>query len=138
MGRKASRRHAFVVIYQLPFRSEEVLSDIIENYLGDLKDINEEDRTFINTLVQGTKEHLKEIDALISEKAMGWTFDRIASIDLAIMRLAIFELKFMDDVPVNVSINEAVELAKVYGGDESPSFINGILGQVAKIQPKEV
>ena len=73
-----------------------------------------------------------EIDAAISEKAVGWTIERMGKADLAIIRLAVYEIMFDDDIPVSVSINEAVELAKKYGRDESGGFVNGVLAKFAK------
>ena len=75
---------------------------------------------------------LKEIDEIIEEKATDWTIDRISKMDLPILRVAIFEIKHREDIPVGVSINEAVELAKKFSGEESGKFINGLLGQVAE------
>ncbi len=75
---------------------------------------------------------LPEIDARIGETAQGWKLSRLAKVDLAILRLAVYEMKYDEDVPVGVAINEAVELSKKFGGDESPAFINGILGKLGK------
>ena len=75
---------------------------------------------------------LKEIDEIIETKAKSWTIDRIAKMDLPILRVAIFEIKHREDIPVGVSINEAVELAKKFGSDDSAKFINGLLGQVVE------
>ena len=75
---------------------------------------------------------LETIDKEISEKATGWTIDRMGKVDLAIIRLAVYEILFDESIPVGVSINEAVELAKKYGRDESGSFVNGVLAKFAK------
>ena len=74
---------------------------------------------------------MAELDALIDEKSTGWKTNRMAKVDLAIIRLAVYEIKFEDDIPTKVSINEAVELAKKYGADESGSFVNGVLAKFA-------
>lgn len=76
-------------------------------------------------------EHIDEIDALINEKSTGWKTSRMAKVDLSIIRIAVYEIKFEDDIPFKVSVNEAVELAKKYGADESPAFVNGILAKFA-------
>ena len=76
-------------------------------------------------------EHMAELDALIDEKSTGWKTNRMAKVDLAIIRLAVYEIKFEDDIPTKVSINEAVELAKKYGADESGAFVNGVLAKFA-------
>lgn len=74
---------------------------------------------------------MAELDALIDEKSTGWKTNRMAKVDLAIIRLAVYEIKFEDDIPTKVSINEAVELAKKYGADESAAFVNGVLAKFA-------
>ncbi|NLO40898.1 MAG: transcription antitermination factor NusB, partial [Ruminiclostridium sp.] len=82
-------------------------------------------------VVQGAMEKKNQIDTLIQNHAKGWTLERMPKVDLAIMRLTIYEMQYRKDIPWNVSINEAVELAKKYGGDQSKTFINGVLGKVA-------
>ena len=85
---------------------------------------------FAEELIAGVNSRLAEIDAVISKFATNWSIERIAKVDLAILRLAIFELKFRDDIPPIVSINEAVDLAKGFSSAESKRFINGILDSV--------
>lgn len=94
--------------------------------------IPDSDREYIVARESAILERLPEIDAKISEKATGWTIDRMGKVDLAIIRLAVYEILFDEDIPVGVSINEAVELAKKYGRDESGSFVNGVLAKFAK------
>ena len=77
-------------------------------------------------------ENLTKIDAMLNEKTTGWTTDRMGKVDLTILRLAVYEITMDEQVPTSVAINEAVELAKKYGGDESPAFINGVLAKFAK------
>ena len=84
---------------------------------------------FMESLYFGVFEHLQEIDQLIEKSAMNWSFTRIAKVDLSILRLAIYELKYTD-VPQKVAVNEAIEIAKIYSTEKSPRFINGILGSV--------
>ncbi len=79
-------------------------------------------------------DHLADIDAIIDEYATDWRRDRMAKVDLAIIRLAVYEIKFDDNIPGGVAINEAVEIAKEYGGDSSPSFVNGVLGRIIRAQ----
>ena len=131
MGRKSSRRHAFSIIYQLPFHNEGFeLWDAAQDYIAG-NEISAEDTRFIHELVDGVIRHLPQIDSFVSERA-GWGFDRVASVDLAILRIALFEILYSDDAPISVVINEAVELAKTYGTDDSATFVNGLLAQVAK------
>ena len=82
--------------------------------------------------LQDLTEHLSEIDAIIDEFATDWRRDRMAKVDLAIIRLAVYEIKFDENIPDKVAANEAVEIAKEYGGDSSPSFVNGVLGRIIR------
>lgn len=101
----------------------------IEEYLQSLKAPVEID--YANRLLDGFLSDREAIDVLIEQSAIDWTLSRMNKVDLAILRLATTELMLMEDIPTEVSINEAMELAKVYSGDESHTFINGVLGQVA-------
>ena len=86
---------------------------------------------FAEELVTGVAQHKAELDAAIEEKSTNWTVPRMAKIDLNILRLAVFELLFRPDIPANVTINEAIEIAKKFGTEDSPAFINGILDHIA-------
>jgi transcription antitermination protein NusB len=135
MGRKSSRENAFILIFQKEFHSD--FDEVIQSnfYLNELENLQEADRVFIINEVVGTLQNLAEIDEFIKTTSLGWSFDRISKIDIAILRLAIYEIIFADDIPVSVSINEAVELAKKYGGEgdeDSHKFVNGILATVTK------
>lgn len=128
MNRKQAREEAFILVFEKEFNTdnlEDVLSLAVE-----VRDIEPDD--YIKKVFFGVFENLKEIDEVISENSVGWTIKRITKTALAILRLAIFEIKYYDDIPVSVSINEAVELAKKYATKEDASFINGILSTVAK------
>ena len=87
---------------------------------------------FTLQLAKGTVEHLDEIDALIESKLKNWKLSRISKVSLSILRMAVYELKYLADVPASVAINEAVELAKQYASEDDYSFVNGVLGNVAK------
>lgn len=87
---------------------------------------------FAVRLATGVEAHREELDAIISRYARGWSLRRLSKVCLALLRIALFEMRYADDIPVSVSINEAVELAKTYGGADDAPFINGILGTAAK------
>ena len=128
MTRKEAREEAFILVFEKEFSSDS-LEDILEiDILA--RDIKPDE--YIKTVFFGVFENLKTIDKTISENAVGWSINRISKTSLAILRLALFEMNFMDDIPVSVSINEAVELAKKYATKEDASFINGILATVSK------
>ena len=87
-------------------------------------------------VVQGVLEKQDELDELIGRYARGWSNERLARVDLSILRVAVYEMRYRDDVPVGAAIDEAVEMAKRYGGERSFAFINGILGSIAKAEPE--
>jgi len=89
-------------------------------------------KEFVRSLVRGTIDNLDKIDEMINRFAREWTVDRMAGVDRNVLRLAVYEVLFLDDIPSAVSINEAVELAKIYGTEESSKFINGILGNIVR------
>jgi transcription antitermination protein NusB len=88
------------------------------------------DRNYANKLAESIKKNKDAIDELINKYAKNWTINRMAKVDLAILRLAVCEILYMENIPTKVSINEAIELSKLYCDDKSPKFINGILGSV--------
>lgn len=129
MGRKKARDSAFKCIYQLGFDFNLNLEDMLEhNYEENVN--TEEEKEYISELLNGVIANIDAIDEQILNNLKGWTIDRIAKIDLAILRLAIYEIKYIENVPVKVTLNEAVELAKMYGDDNSANFVNGLLAKV--------
>lgn len=129
MNRHEAREQSFILIFEKSFNSDITLDELIEysQETGVLK----EDK-FTSALATVTLEHLEEIDEIIEKYSIGWSKQRISKVPLSILRIALAEMFFMDDVPVGVSINEAVELAKIYATEKDASFINGILGTAAK------
>jgi N utilization substance protein B len=93
-------------------------------------------RTFAEELLQGILEHGQTIDAQIVAKSANWSLGRMSKIDLNILRLAVYELLFRNDIPRNVIINEAIEIAKKFGSEETPAFVNGILDEIARTLPE--
>ena len=96
------------------------------------KQISEKDEAYIKNKFDKLMELKESIDKEIEEKAKGWTIGRMGKVELAIIRLAVYEIRYDDDIPTSVAINEAVELAKKFGQDDSPSFVNGVLAKFAK------
>lgn len=128
MTRKQAREEAFILVFEKEFNNN-CIEDILEA-AAEVRDLVPDD--YINTVFKGVYEHLEELDSLISENLVGWSIGRISKTALCIMRLAIFEMKYLEDIPVSVSINEAVELCKKYAAENDASFVNGILSTVAK------
>lgn len=129
MNRHQSRMVATQIIYEWSVRPKE---DILEIGRINIKNnpIEDIDESFILTLIKGVREKYHQINKLIEKAAPEWPLEQIATIDLAILRLAIYELLYSLDIPPKVAIDEAVELAKTYGGANSSKFINGVLGTV--------
>lgn len=128
MTRHESRQEAFCLLFEKTFTDMD-LDEIIQG-ATETRDLQVNDFTL--KLAKGTIEHLDEIDQLIESKLKNWKLSRISKVSLSILRVTVYELKYMDDVPTNVSINEAVELAKQYANEDDYSFINGVLGAIAK------
>ena len=132
MTRRQIRENLYKMLFQVEFHDKDSLKNQMNIYLEYLegayeKEIKELTDKFTELLL-----NLENIDAKIEEKADGWTVNRIAKSELTILRLGIYELLYVEDVPNKVAINEAVELAKSYGADKASGFINGILASVVK------
>lgn len=124
MNRTEQREQAFCLVFQNMFNNEETLEIYNENVA--------EVENYAKSLFEGVVEKIAELDKCINNYAKGWKTNRLPKVNLAILRLAIYEIKYVDSVPDGVAINEAVELAKKYSGEGDYQFINGILGAVAK------
>lgn len=131
MTRSQQREHAFKMLFQTEFYEMEELEGQDKLYISELPVLKDEEQAFITGEVNATREKLSQIDAMIDEKASGWNIGRIGKVELTILRLAVYEMLFDDEIPQSVAINEAVELAKKYGGDDSYSFVNGVLSKFA-------
>ena len=128
MSRRQSREQAFALLFEKSFNDLPVM-DLAEG-AQDARELIIE--PFALALAQGAEEKLAEIDARIDEFSHKWSRNRISRVALAVLRLAVYEMLYEDDTPVSVAINEAVELAKKYGGDEDSSFVNGVLGGISR------
>ena len=104
----------------------------MDAYFEALPEATEEERAYMTQKFNGIKDRITEIDAKINEVAKGWKTGRMGKAELAILRLAVYEMLYDEEVPVKVAINEAVELAKTFGGDDSAAFVNGILAKLVK------
>ncbi len=133
MNRREARECAFSLLFQLDFWSNEDINNQIELFFNEHPEkINQKSIDFIKLEVLQTYNNKETIDNIISKYVKDWTIDRIAKVDLSILRLATYEMLYDESIPVGVSVNEAVELSKKYSSDESPSFVNGILNKIAK------
>lgn len=131
MGRSEIRQHIFKMLFVIEFNDREELEEQIGFYFEKVEELSEKNQEYMRTKVEAIVEKLEEIDQLINECSTGWKTTRMNRVDLTILRLATYEIKWDEEVPTGVAINKAVELAKKYSSDEGPSFINGILAKVA-------
>lgn len=139
MRRREIREHIFKMLFGVEFYDEEELQEQMDLYFEQVPDeelqsqpawISEENKAYIKNKTAKVAELVPEIDRRINEVATGWKTTRMGKTDLSILRLAVYEMKYDDQIPVGVAINEAVELAKKFGSDESASFVNGILAKL--------
>ena len=139
MSRHKAREISFKYVYQIAFGQSLIVEEdgFWDMALEDDKNLNEEDKVFIEGIVNGVKEHLNEIDKVIFSKITGRSMDRVFKVDLAILRIAVYELLYVKELSYKVVVNEAVEIAKKYGKDNSHTFINGILREVRKEKVEE-
>jgi len=145
--RRQGRELALKIIYSLQDQDSsinEVLQDFWENFrfrddiLGEPLDefnrpVSAEVRNYAEGLVRGVADHLEKIDRTIEDLSTNWALDRMARVDLSLLRLAAYELMYREDVPASVAINEAIEVGKIYGTKDTPSFVNGVLDKIFRL-----
>lgn len=143
-SRRACREATLQVLYQCDLRDDFSASTVeffFEHFasVGDIEDgeIVEVGGDYCRALVPGVIKHLADIDNLIGLASTNWSVARMTAIDRNIIRIAVFEIHFSEDVPTKVSINEAIEIAKDFGSDDSPKFINGVLDKIATLPKRE-
>ncbi len=129
LTRREEREQAFFLIFEKAFNSE---TDFQELYDLALETEIISDSAFVKELSFKTNENIESIDPVIEKYCIGWKMSRISKVALAVLRLAVCEILYFDDIPVGVSINEAVELCKKYASEEDKSFVNGVLSSVSK------
>ena len=129
MTRRELRENVFKMLFRVEFHEETEMPEQFDLFGEEVENITEEDSAYINHKCNDIISKIVEIDTEINESTTGWKTTRMGKVDLTIIRLAVYEIKFEEDIPAKVSINEAVELAKKYGTDDSASFINGVLAK---------
>ena len=133
MGRRNARKLAFYLLFQYDFADAADYEEVKNTFLTlNEEEMTDNDRNYVIEKTDGTMANIDRIDEIIGNYAIGWSVDRLSKVDKAILRLAVYEIKFAPDVPDGVAVNEAVELAKEYGEDKSPAFINGVLNSISK------
>ncbi len=130
MNRREIREQIFKMLFQAEFYESGEMDEQIQISMDELEETNEGKRNYIEQKLRRIYSLREEIDALINEKATGWKTGRMAKVDLTLIRLAVYEIRYEENIPAGVAINEAVELAKVYSSDGAPSFVNGVLAKL--------
>jgi N utilization substance protein B len=137
MSRKIARELAFQILFQVDVGKNK-WQEVLARTLSEATELPEQSREFLTVLVRGTMEHQAQVDEAIAKYAREWTVDRMANTDRNILRMAMFELAYLSDVPTGATVNEAVELAKRYGDVDSGKFINGILGELIRSSERQL
>lgn len=132
MKRSEAREYVFIMLFQYKFQPEQ-LEEIIEEFKEKYDCTFQEE--YIDKALRGTVEKTAELDKLINEASVDWTTDRMSYVRLSVLRLAVYEMLYMQDIPRPIIINEAVRISKIYDGDESAPFINGVLDFINKKYP---
>ena len=130
MKRTEQREHIFKMLFGVEFNAGEDMPEQLELYFGQWEGAGEKDLDYIREKVQKIASKVEEIDALINEHTTRWKTSRMNKVDLTILRLAVYEMRWDEDVPTGVAIDEAVELAKKYSSEDGPSFVNGVLAKL--------
>lgn len=146
MGRKESREIALHLVFELSFKQfsddellmERLEQSVMDSLAGDIAlyagELTEEQKAYIRTTVTGVCTHYDELDAVVEAHSQNWKTNRLSHMTMSILRLALYEMRYADDVPTGAAIDEAVELAKKYESKEASAFINGVLGAAAREQ----
>jgi N utilization substance protein B len=135
MKRRKAREFALQILFQLDIRKEKPTLTLFKRFWTEFEP-DDEVRAFTEEIVKGTFKHMKVINTKILASAKNWSLDRMATVDRNVLRMAAYEILFRMDIPPSVTINEAIELAKKFGTDESGAFVNGILDNVARMAGK--
>ncbi len=131
MTRRQLRENVFKMLFRVEFHDDKELPEQLILFEDEVEPISEDEKIYMTNKYKDIYAHIEELDAAIDEVSRGWKTTRMGKVDLTLIRLAVYEIRFEEDIPVKVSINEAIELAKKYGTDDSPAFVNGILAKFA-------
>lgn len=135
MKRRELRERIFQLLFRVEFNGQEDMQEQVSLFVDDMKEdqeVRQEDEAYISGKYENVMEKLPQIDAMLEGASKGWKIGRMNKVDLTILRLAVYEMKFDEDIPEKVAINEAVELSKKFGGDDSPAFVNGVLAKLTE------
>lgn len=133
MKRRELREHIFQLLFRVEFNEKDEMAKQVGLFVEDMEEeteVKERDKTYISEKYAKIVEKLPEIDKMLDEVSKGWKTSRMGKVELTILRLAVYEMRFDEDIPQKVAINEAVELSKKFGGHEAPAFVNGVLAKL--------
>ena len=133
MKRRELREHIFQLLFRVEFNEKDEMAKQVGLFVEDMEEeteVKERDKTYISEKYAKIVEKLPEIDKMLDEGSKGWKTSRMGKVELTILRLAVYEMRFDEDIPQKVAINEAVELSKKFGGNEAPAFVNGVLAKL--------
>ena len=128
MSRRKSREATMKLLYQIQFNSDDIELQILD--MTEEEEILGKEKVYVSEIVNGVLQNVEDIDKIIEENLTGWKMNRVSKVNLAILRLSIYEILYREDIPNTVSINEAVELTKKFSGEDSKVFVNGLLAKV--------
>ena len=138
MKRRELREHIFQLLFRVEFNEKDEMAKQVGLFVEDMEEeteVKERDKTYISEKYAKIVEKLPEIDKMLDEVSKGWKTSRMGKVELTILRLAVYEMRFDEDIPQKVAINEAVELSKKFGGNEAPAFVNGVLACLLYTSP---
>ena len=135
MKRRKAREFALQILFQLDIRKDKPTATILKRFWAE-HEVDEEVQAFTEEIIKGTYKHLAAINEKIHACAKNWSIERMAAVDRNVLRMAVYEILYKADIPTSVTINEAIEIAKKFGTDDSGSFVNGILDSVARMVGK--
>ena len=132
MTRRVLREHIAQMLFGVEFHEKDDIEEQAQGYIEGLEECTDKDAEYMLTKLKKIVDVIDDIDKVIEEASVGWQLNRMSKLDLTVLRLAVYEIQYDEDIPDKVAINEAVELAKKFGGESSPSFVNGILAKIVK------
>ncbi|MBD5545308.1 MAG: transcription antitermination factor NusB [Lachnospiraceae bacterium] len=132
MSRREIREQIFKILFRIEFNDLEEMPEQLRLFFEQEEAMEEKDQREIREKYEKITAKLETIDGILEENADKWSISRMGKVELTLLRLAVYEMEFDESIPVSVAINEAVELAKKFGQDESPAFINGVLAKLAR------
>ena len=132
MTRRLLREHIAQMLFVIEFHDRDDIEEQAVGYIEGIEECTQKDASYMLTKLKKIVEVVDDIDKIIEDASANWKLSRMNKVDLTVLRLAVYEIQYDDDIPNKVAVNEAIEIAKKFGGESSPSFVNGILAKIIK------